>query len=46
MIAYEADSKARKRPAEMQETGSRKMPHAMCKVQRVAAVRRIHLANL
>ena len=46
MIAYEADSKARKRLAELQETRSRDVPHAMCKVQRVAAVRPIHLANL
>ena len=30
----------------LQETRSRDVPHAMCKVQRVAAVRRIHLANL
>ena len=30
----------------LQETRSRDVPHAMRKVQRVAAVRRIHLANL
>lgn len=30
----------------LQETRSRDVPHAMCKVQRVAAVRRIHLAIL